>query len=468
MSSCRPPQSPLPTILALLLAALLLGGPLMGCNSKAGKYDNRIVRGPVLPIPPQEDVPANDLLIVNWAPVEDTDTFYLTYVFKENGRPKVRWERALSEHDGWHHLQATFDQEAVYYVAGDRLLSLSRRDGSTRWETPLSDLVWADCPNCLDKVGDRLIVLTVDYVLQGIDPRDGAVRWSVRLNDSSTAYEGFRVTGDAVALVDYLGPDKSDAAVHVFGPQQGTVLRRLAPTCPDEDEPYWYKEATFFQPGAGQDGRVIFLFDCTNISRFAQSWDLAGGGMVWQAALPEELGSSIESSLLGRDALYLNTYDGLFKLSLDGDGAEPFGQALNADYDLVLLAESGDHVIVRARRTRGSIRYELWALDGSGRQAWSYVMAIDSLLGVDSGSADGVYWLNDDGIALLEVLDDPDEVTITTLDLQSGQVVDQSSRAMEWASLDGSAGSSQAIYLTLSNKVYVVDRAGGELEEVWP
>jgi len=58
-------------LISLLIAPVILGGLLSGCD----KYSKRNVRGTVLTMPSSEDVGVPDLLITNWAPGESSKKF---------------------------------------------------------------------------------------------------------------------------------------------------------------------------------------------------------------------------------------------------------------------------------------------------------------------------------------------------------------------------------------------------------
>ena len=218
-------------VVGLLVAPVILGGLLSGCN----KYSNRNVRGAVLAMPASEDVGVPDLLITNWAPSKSSEKIFVTYTTKAGKTRRLLWEKMLEEFDMWYYPQAAFDESYVYYVAGACLLALSRADGAVAWEAPLSDLMRHDCPNCIQKVKDHVIALTADYVLQGVDARDGKLAWSVRLNDSAASYEGFRVVNDQVVLLDRGGADVRGTIFHIFDPADGKLVRQIVPTCPDSE-----------------------------------------------------------------------------------------------------------------------------------------------------------------------------------------------------------------------------------------
>jgi hypothetical protein len=214
-------------------------------------------------------------------------------------------------------------------------------------------------------------------------------------------------------------------------------------------------------------GKAIFLYNCLG-DPFAQSWDLASGEMAWQQLLPEDADTSVDSFLLGRDTLYLDGYAGRLEISLSTGQTKSLPEP-DPDYEFILLEEHEDILIGKARRTRGSTRHELWRLKGVAERIWSYELETDTLLGVDSGSADWAYRVTPNGIVLIQVLDDPeDRLSVVLLNPQNGQVIQQTEKAIEGGSLDGLAWDSDTAYVTLWGNLYAVDLATLSITPEWP
>ncbi|MBN1811958.1 MAG: PQQ-binding-like beta-propeller repeat protein [Anaerolineae bacterium] len=450
-------------IIGMIGAGALLSSLLTGCCA----YENRSVRGAVFPISAAGDSQAFDLLITNWEPIKESKTFYVTYAAKDGDKRKMLWEKTLEEYDYWYIPRAISDESRIYYLAGERLLALNQEDGSTAWEAPLSDLVSTSCASCIYKVRDRIVVLTTDYVLQAIDARSGETAWSVRLNNSTTAYEGFSVVDGQVVLLDYVEPGASEQAVHVFDPASGALLRTVSPTCPESEGYIGFHGQMFIDRDSTGGGRVIFLFDCPPDS-YAQSWNLANGEIVWQSPLPEGADTSVDSFLFGRDTLYLDEYRGRLEVSLSTGQIKYLGEP-DPDYAFMLLEEHEDILIGKARRTRGSTRHELWGLKGVAERIWSYEMEAGTLHGVDSGSGDWTYRFTPNGIAVIQVLDDPEpHISAVMLDPQNGQVMRQSEVTVETAFLEGAAWDSAYAYVTVWGDVYAIGLETMTIKVEWP
>ncbi len=444
-----------PAFCWLLLILVLL---LVGCSRP------RWVRGNILLIPSRDDIPTPDLFAVNWDPTADETTFHATYV--TGPQRKVLWEQAFDEFDSWYFLQSAYGNEAIYYAAGDRLLALSRDDGATLWEGNLSDVVWSHCPACMGHVGDRVFVLTADYVLQSFDQAGEGEAWSLRLNHVRASYEGFRVFGDDVVVVDRTAPDGSTWAVQIVDAANGYVARTLAPACPQADErPYFDPDQLFFEGGGGQN-RAIFLYECRHTG-YVQSRDLSTGAVVWEASLPEEVNTSYDSAIVGRDDLYLLSGEELFAISLS-DGSMQELPVSDPDYDLVLLEEWGDELLAWARRTRGSTHYELWGLSPAGEHLWSYDLTSSYEPATPTDLSDWAYRFTVDGLLLIEVKEEPERISALLLDPKTGEVLNQTVLELDYASLDGLAWGRDAAYVTSNGTVYAVDLETLEISKVWP
>jgi outer membrane protein assembly factor BamB len=417
-------------------------------------------------MPASEDGYASDLLITNWMPSRDTDTYYVSYTSKAGRNRKVLWEKELPEADGWYSPQAAFDEQHVYYVSGDRLFAWDRARGKETWEALLSDVVQYGCANCIERAQSKVVVLTEDYVLQAVDAQSGQEAWTIRLNNRMAARNGFHVVGDQIVLLDDMTPDGHDPAVHYYDIDDGRLARQLVSECPDEDEiPRITGDEVFF---SAREDRVYIYYDCGWVP-YVEAWDLARASLAWRAALPESM-HGVNTAMIGQRALYLESYDSLYAVSLDDGEARFLVDQVDPDYDVLLLAERGDMLVARAKRTRGSTRYELWGLDLSGERLWQHPIQADTLHGVESGSGDWGYHFADDLLIVFQVLDDgeKDLLLVETLDAATGQVVRESTSEIDYDTLDGIAWGQQSGFLTVGGRAYAVDLVSGEVELEWP
>jgi hypothetical protein len=312
-----------------------------------------------------------------------------------------------------------------------------------------------------------VVVLTEDYVLQGIDAGSGREAWAVRLNDMASARNGFLVVDGQIVLLDDVAPDVHESAVHFYDPDDGRLIRQVAPVCPDpDDDPRFDDDEVFFEHGSARGDRVYVFHACRG-GTYVEAWDLRDGRSLWREMLPEDA-RSIKSAMIGQKALYLSTYEGLFAVSLDDGQAEHLIKEVDPDYDVLLIAEQGDTILARARRTRGSTRYELWGIGPSGERAWRHVLEAGTLYGVDAGIEDWGFSFGEDGLVIAQVLGDPDRLLVETLDMEDGQVTHSSSVEVQHDSLSGIVWNGQYGFFTVWGDVYAVDLESGTVETEWP
>ena len=417
-------------------------------------------------MPSSEDGQAPDLLITNWAPSRDTDTYYVSYTTRTGRNRKVLWEKELPEADNWYRPRAASDEQYVYYVSGDRLHAWERAGGEEAWEALLSDVVQHSCTHCIGQVQSKVVVLTEDYVLQAVDDESGQEAWMARLNNRLAARNGFHVVGDQIVLLDAMTPDGHDLAVHYYDVDDGELTRQLVSECPDEDEiPRIAADEVFFSE---RGDRVYIYYDC-GWEPYVEAWDLASGGLDWRVVLPESA-HGLGAVLIGQRALYMDSYGGLFAVSLDDGAVQFWVEQVDPDYAVLLLAERGDKLLARAKRTRGSTRYELWGLDLSGKRMWRHPMQADTLYGVESGSEDWGFRFADDLLVVFQVMDDGDKdlLLVETLDAITGQVVRESTFEIDYDTLEAVVWGRQTGFLTVGGKAYAVDLASGVVEPEWP
>jgi hypothetical protein len=139
------------------------------------------------------------------------------------------------------------------------------------------------------------------------------------------------------------------------------------------------------------------------------------------------------------------------------------------DYDVMPLAEQGDVLVVRAKRTRGSDRTELWGLDSStGERLWQHELQAEILRDVDSGiGEDWVYRLTPQGVVLLQLLEDPLQLVVQKIDVATGQVVVDTTTDADDRHWTGVAWTGGTAYLTI-RRLYGVDLFTGDVRPVWP
>jgi DNA-directed RNA polymerase subunit RPC12/RpoP len=138
------------------------------------------------------------------------------------------------------------------------------------------------------------------------------------------------------------------------------------------------------------------------------------------------------------------------------------------DYDLIPLAVVDNLLIVRATRSRGTPRSELWGLDlVSGEQRWQYVLQAQRWF-KEAGSEPAWDWrLTPHGLVVLQLFSDPDQLVVEKLESQTGVSSGQNTIPLEDNFLTGIAWNDAAAWLAI-RKIYALDLATSSLSYTWP
>ncbi|KAF0109115.1 MAG: hypothetical protein FD146_159 [Anaerolineaceae bacterium] len=282
----------------------------------------------------------------------------------ENG--KLRWRSDPLPGDYVDGIAA--DGSLIFVASGADLLAFRAADGSLAWQAAMPDRLNYGEANMLVADG-RVLTSNLDQSVQAYDAATGALVWSRRLSGYDHT---LRLEGGSLVLFDYLGGDYTYSLLFL-DPADGSQQRTITPICPaNEFAPDSLK------PNAGlyfdEAGSAIYLvYDSS--PGCIQRLDLASGQVVWQT-----FGEGWYSfSPNGFTGLLTDTHiyfaNGNELLAVDKSSGTLYTLLADEDYGFVPLAVSGDVLLVRARRTRGSERFELRGLDAaSGETLWQMDM----------------------------------------------------------------------------------------------
>jgi len=443
----------------------------------------RQVESAVIPVTASETEKTPDLLILNRRLDPPSVEFYLSYVYKEEDRWEVRWEYNLGgDIVSSTEVTTLTDKARVYVIVGPTVQALKLSDGAVEWETSLSDEVASTCRECAALAKDRLVVLTSDLVLQGINLNSGEIEWSYEMKTS----QGWQVKpivlgqGDRVALVDQTDSDAAAPGVlQVFKTGDGERLQSLTPQC--ADMPLRGSSPVFIDK-AGQN--VYFTFS-SGITHCIQGWDLENGRMLWEKTLPEEIVKAPwffdnphldNPGLLADDVLYygfggpaqkgklinINLSDGAMNLLLE-----------DPKYALTPLLKGDGMLLVRASRTKGSAQDELWAVDiPSGEILWQHELQTTDLMGWGSNDTGvGTWTLAPVGgkLAVIQVISEGGDyyVVVENLNIRDGTIIAATKTLIDDGHWMGTASTKYRVYLTIRN-LYSVNLETGEVGWEWP
>jgi outer membrane protein assembly factor BamB len=459
----------------------------------------RQVYGPVIALTGDGDDQVADLLIENWqldTLFSDTNTRKVIPIFwsvthAKNGQRTIRWETEVGRDESPPEVNTAFDGTLIYLSVNDRLQALRQADGVLLWEARLSDLVESRCKRCIRVVNGRVIVLSVDQVLQALDVTTGKVIWQVHLNDDSAPASwlgsvGFALAGQQVLVIDGTEDASHVKELRIYNALDGTVVRRLSPTCSDAGASRSDRRLDRQSPVLvdERNNRVYTVIERPGFSPCVQSWDISSGELVWEARLPEDskLAQDVPSGLhidpsapffvLGERSLYVPVAtavsdSAIVRIDLTSGQPDPLLEV--EDFATMPLGEQGNTLIVRAKRTRGSESTELWSLDrATGERTWQHELQASELLNLESGfGQEWAYRLTPRGLTVIQLLADPVRLQVQMIDLPTGQVVYETSSSLDNDFWTGVTWTSNTAYLTIRN-LYGVDLETGKAAWEWP
>lgn len=402
----------------------------------------------------------------------DAETYALTYVNTLSST--IRWESlALKE---WYSARVLQSPEVLYTSDETKLLALNRTDGKVLWQTSLADKLSPSCSNCFELLAGRLVALVQGGTVQGFNAETGQLVWNKRLNFEPTGR--LLPAGDQLLIFDRTA-DSRNNLITVVDPVSGnTTAEMTLSACDgrlfDLSHPLLYND---------KQGELYMISGNIIGPACVQVVDVPGQQVSHElvfegVALPSDFSDFVSEqsrALLTDEALYFSAHQqqdsgsgpGLIvKVNL----ADKSWQTLPAspDYELVPLAVTDNLLVVRATRSRGTERSELWGLDpASGGPRWQYVLQTSRWF-KEPGSGAGWDWhLTPAGLAVLQLTSDPDQLLVELLNPQTGVSAGQKTIPLEDDYLTDIVWTDNAVWLAL-RKIYKVDLQTGMVSYTWP
>lgn len=402
----------------------------------------------------------------------DAETYALTYVNTLSST--IRWQSPpLKE---WYSARVLQSPEVLYTSDETKLLALSRTDGKVLWQTSLADKLSPSCSNCFELLANRVVALVQGGTVQGFNAETGQLVWSKRLNFEPTGR--LLSAGDQLLIFDRTA-DSRNNLITVVDPANGNTVAELALSACDGrlfdlSHPLLYnqKQSELYMISGNIIGPACI-----------QVVDIAGRQVAQEivfegVALPSDFSDFVSEqsrALLTAEALYFSAQEQ--QDSGDGPGlmvkvnlADKSWQALSPspDYELVPLTATDNLLVVRATRSRGTERSELWGLDpASGEARWQYVLQTQRWF-KEPGSGAGWDWhLTPAGLAVLQISSDPDQLLVEVLNPQTGVSAGQKTTPLADDYLTNIAWTDNVAWLAL-RKIYKVDLQTGTVSYTWP
>jgi outer membrane protein assembly factor BamB len=366
----------------------------------------------------------------------------------------------------------------IFATAKTRVMALNRQTGQLAWEATLSDELPSRCSNndCLRVVGQRVVVLAGDGGLVGLDAQSGRTVWNTRLNSTP---DRLHVINDQIVLFDQRD---GGVVLSIINPTDGSERQTLKPICSGSSSSMT-DDARLDSPVlVDSDQKSLYiLFGFFNTC--VQRWDATTGELIWNASFEDIsfFSGHGPQPILIDDALYVasenqlvavNRADGAWRTLID-----------DPDYEFVPLAVQDGVLIVRAKRTRGTTRFELWGVNSeAGERVWQHVFTDsepldepDRMSGlIDEGDSGWTAHLTPQGLVVVQAMAQPHHLSIETLDPASG--VSSGAMTIPLAGISGGFYSvpdvvgwkSSTLWMIVEGRLYVLDLATSTWALTWP
>jgi outer membrane protein assembly factor BamB len=370
-----------------------------------------------------------------------------------------------------------YNTDLVFIISGMNLVALRRTDGATAWTAPLADKIELNiCLNCLQLVGDRLAALSDDGTLEVFDAATGQSQW--RASAIQDSPRGLYLLGQRVAFMDR----RNDAhgILRAFDLATGKE-QSVKPDCGVTDDtsgeyPDW---TTRLLPSA--DGAGFFLafgYSPTCIQR----WDARSLKLAWNSELPENFASSIDSVIpvLASETIYLASSHQVLAVSTKNGDVTSLVQ--DDGYEFTVAAVHDQDLVLRAKRNRGSTRYELWDVNAAtGQSRWKFDLADNPPMEpssiIDDDTPEWLVQPTEAGLRLLRFKSAADEkshaILYETLDWATGQSSGQKSTVLNLPTIIFDAPSwiawkHDTLWMVDENELLAFDANNNKVTARWP
>jgi hypothetical protein len=321
-------------------------------------------------------------------------------------------------------------------------------------------------------VAGRVITINADQSLQAYDAATGSLAWNRRLNGYD---RNLRLMDGSLMVLDYT-EGTYDYSMYFIDPLNGNEQRVITPTC---------QISEFTTAALDVDSGIIYIQSENSLYLFydsydgcAQRVDFTTGQVLWQAIPENDFSFSAYgfNSLTADAIIYIGDSSQLLAMNKT-DGMIQFILA-DDNYDFVPLAVTGDTLVVRARRSRGTERFELWGVNiATGKQMWQMVLQgfspIDppnEMAGlVDDTDFAWTWKLSPAGLTLLKFQGAPNQMLLDTINptdstLLGEQIIPLTQVSGDFYSIPEVIGwQDNIVYLNVDSVIYVVDISTGKV-----
>ncbi|MBN1581857.1 MAG: PQQ-binding-like beta-propeller repeat protein [Anaerolineae bacterium] len=463
------------------LLKLILSGDMAEVLTAVPTLNKRIyVTGSGVLVPSPSDAPPDIIVLTIQYSLDGGEQEYRLVSFN-SAEPTLLWQSQPLGKDTYR-VPILAGNDLVYILQEEQLMALHRADGSAAWEAELPDVVSSYlCKDCVRLLGDRLFSLCDDGTLRASDALSGAPLWDASAVQDSP--RGLYVFGDRLAFMDR--DENNKGLLRVFDPASGE-MQTAQPTCSYGSSHLEYADWTtpLFPSPDGAGFYVIF----GSPTVCAQRWDAIHLAQLWSTEMPN--GADRDGLLLiGNETIYVGG-DG-YLLALSAATGEQRALLRDDDtpddYDFVPLTTVGDDLLVRAARQRGSKRFELWLVDGTGSDGvrWRFDLGRNPPLDppdantsiIDQDEPAWTWHIAPDGLMVLRFKRADDDllhaILIETIDLGSGTSSGSSEIPLDIDTTilsvpDFTIWRQDTLWMSIEGKLLGFDAAAGEIVYRWP
>jgi outer membrane protein assembly factor BamB len=424
--------------------------------------------GPLAMLPSDNDTTPDFVTVAGAA----DQTNRLIYIDLEND-PGLRWMATVTGDDATYvYNRFVSDETRLYFSYASTLMAFNRQQGTLVWEAAVSDEIQHNiCFDCLQLFGDTLVTLSASGTLEAWNTETGARKWEVRLNATPRQIVNFG--GNPAVLDDPDGP----VNFYVYSLTTGGLVDQFAPACPNPSFPESPEIIGIYDKIlARPDGTGAYFFTGV-FGGCAQYWTPGSEEAAWTSVYDADIGfsSDMDAFLLTDTRIYIAISGGAYAIDLANGAFSVIHE--DADYNFAPLGARDGVLVLRAERTRGTTRLEVWGVDAAlGNVKWTYLPQADQYFDSESSPLyeDG-FWtaaLTTGGLTVVQMFAEPARAVFQTIPLQSGTASEPVTFAFStelgghWTSVLGWRGNQ--FWVTESTNVFVVDVTNGQAVGRWP
>ncbi len=371
----------------------------------------------------------------------------------------------------------TVTPDLVYITVGSKLIAIHSTDGSTAWQTKLTDKAITYEEN-LFVMGGRVLVKSIDDHLHAFDAQTGSPAWA---RDIQAPSGSMQMAGDHLLIWDYTEGDDYHPELVLLDPVDGSEDMTITPKCSRASDSsiidYLNNEDGVMVDNAGN---TLYLVMGT-FQGCVQAYELSTGALLWEQKNSDGFSTSFYDfySIDTGDRIYFGMYHGLGYIDKNNQSWETIIE--NEDYYFTPLTLIKDMIITRVKKTTGS-RYELWGIDTiTGKVAWKYSLEENlpldpPCIGSPTIDEDEYAWTwhaAPAGFQLVKFQGEPNRMILSTLDPKTGKSLDEKEVSLEKAvtgrlpSVDIIGWQGNELWVITWNKIVSVDTVAGKLLSVW-